>query len=270
MENKNTTNSADMRSFYKKKLAVRKALSEGGRLKHDKINKFDGYSYLSEAAYKEVFTSLFTENGLDLEVTLLEIQDVTGTEKQSFGRRVLLQFTLTDTDTFFQQISTFYGEGFDKGDKAIYKAYTGALKYYLALNFLVATGDEPERDDREPERNAAPTSYSDRKAGKSSTYNRKEPATQPKPAMQTQSASATASAPSPYVKPELVEMYVKRLLTLGATDEDIYALFGRKIDPKKTTQAELSKMADYGKLLSETAEQAERDKLADMVDEALG
>ena len=39
-----------------------------------------------------------------------------------------------------------YGEGIDKGDKALYKAYTGAIKYYLANTFLIATGNEPEND----------------------------------------------------------------------------------------------------------------------------
>ena len=34
----------------------------------------------------------------------------------------------------------------DKGDKAGYKAYTGALKYYLANTFMVATGDDVEKE----------------------------------------------------------------------------------------------------------------------------
>ena len=38
------------------------------------------------------------------------------------------------------------GEAIDKGDKAGYKAFTGALKYYLANTFMVATGDDPEKD----------------------------------------------------------------------------------------------------------------------------
>ena len=42
-------------------------------------------------------------------------------------------------------------EGADSKDKGGFKAYTGALKYYLANTFMVATGDDPERDDRKPE-----------------------------------------------------------------------------------------------------------------------
>ena len=36
------------------------------------------------------------------------------------------------------------GEGADAGDKAPYKAMTGALKYALLQSFLLATGDDPE------------------------------------------------------------------------------------------------------------------------------
>ena len=36
------------------------------------------------------------------------------------------------------------GEGADVGDKAPYKAMTGALKYALLQSFLLSTGDDPE------------------------------------------------------------------------------------------------------------------------------
>lgn len=44
------------------------------------------------------------------------------------------------------------GSGQDPGDKALYKAMTGAFKYALRQTFAVPTGDDPERD----ESNAAP------------------------------------------------------------------------------------------------------------------
>jgi hypothetical protein len=45
------------------------------------------------------------------------------------------------------------GEGADPGDKAPYKAMTGALKYALLQSFLLSTGDDPE-DDRADSRAA--------------------------------------------------------------------------------------------------------------------
>ena len=41
-------------------------------------------------------------------------------------------------------IAKVAGQGIDAGDKAPYKAMTGALKYALLQSFLLATGDDPE------------------------------------------------------------------------------------------------------------------------------
>jgi hypothetical protein len=57
-----------------------------------------------------------------------------------------LEFSLIDVDTGFFETTEITGEGIDKGDKAGYKAYTGALKYFLADKFMVATGDDPEKE----------------------------------------------------------------------------------------------------------------------------
>ena len=132
--------------LQKKKNALRKALKEKGVLKKGGTNTFDKYSYFSEAQYKELFTELFSDAGLELSFNEVEYNTFTGSEKQANGRMPRLNFILTDVDTGFYEETTITGEGIDKGDKAGYKAYTGALKYYLANTFMVATGDDPEKD----------------------------------------------------------------------------------------------------------------------------
>ena len=132
--------------LQQKKNGLRKALKEKGVLKKGATNTFDKYSYFSEAQYKELFTELFSKAGLELSFTELEYNTFEGSEKQSNGRMPKLKFILTDIDTGFAEESVITGEGIDKGDKAGYKAYTGALKYYLANTFMVATGDDPEKD----------------------------------------------------------------------------------------------------------------------------
>lgn len=129
-----------------KKNALRKALKEKGVLKKGGTNTFDKYSYFSEAQYKELFTELFSDAGLELSFSEAEYTTFTGSEKQANGRMPRLNFILTDIGTGFYEMSTITGEGIDKGDKAGYKAYTGALKYYLANTFMVATGDDPEKE----------------------------------------------------------------------------------------------------------------------------
>ena len=93
-----------------------------------------------------MFTELFSVHGLELKFNEVDYATFEGTEKQANGRMPKLEFTLFDIDTGFYETTTITGEGIDKGDKAGYKAYTGALKYFLANTFMVATGDDPEKE----------------------------------------------------------------------------------------------------------------------------
>lgn len=132
--------------LQKKKNALRKELKAKGVLRKGGTNTFDRYSYFTEAQYKELFTELFADAGLELKFTELAYDTFEGSEKQANGRMPKIEFQLMDCDTGFYESTIITGEGIDKGDKAGYKAYTGALKYYLADTFMVATGDDPETD----------------------------------------------------------------------------------------------------------------------------
>lgn len=145
--------------LQQKKNKLRQALAQKGILARAGDNKFDHYKYFSEAQYKLLFTELFGMTGLELKFDELEYSTFDGPEKQANGRMPRLIFTLFDVETGFYETTTITGEGIDKGDKAGYKAYTGALKYYLANTFMVATGDDPEvespdvkMNNRQPER----------------------------------------------------------------------------------------------------------------------
>lgn len=129
-----------------KKNALRADLADRGMQKNEGNNTYDRYKYFSEAQYKLLFTELFSKHKLELHFDELEYTAFEGPEKQANGRMVRVRFTLTDVETGFSEDTTITGEGIDKGDKAGYKAYTGALKYYLADTFMVATGDDPEQD----------------------------------------------------------------------------------------------------------------------------
>lgn len=129
-----------------KKSALREELSQMGILQKEGHNTFDKYKYFSEAQYKELFTRLFSKHRLELKSSEMTYTDFQGTQKQPFGRKVKIEFCLIDCDTGFFELSYITGEGLDKGDKAGYKANTGAIKYYLADTFLVATGDDPEKE----------------------------------------------------------------------------------------------------------------------------
>lgn len=133
-----------------KKNNVRKILKERGILPKGAINEYDNYEYFSEAQYKELFTELFSQEGLEWTPSEYQVVEFKGTDKQPFGRRVTMVYHLQDTETGFSEVTYHSGEAIDKGDKALYKAKTGALKAYFASTFLVATKDDPEREEEKP------------------------------------------------------------------------------------------------------------------------
>ena len=132
--------------LQKKKSSLRKDLSERGVLKREGNNTYDKYRYFSEAQYKELFTELLPKHGLELNFNEIEYTTFQVEGKQPNGRMPKIEFYLYDVETGFYETTIITGEGIDKGDKAGYKAYTGALKYYLADKFMVATGDDPENE----------------------------------------------------------------------------------------------------------------------------
>lgn len=140
--------------LQRKKNALRQDLKEKGILKKDRTNEFDRYNYFSEAQYKALFTELFSRHNLELKFDELEYGTFeTASDKQPNGRLPKIEFTLFDVETGFFESTTITGEAIDKGDKAGYKAYTGALKYFLADTFMVATGDDPETESPEAKGN---------------------------------------------------------------------------------------------------------------------
>lgn len=65
----------------------------------------------------------------------------------AFLTTVKLHYRFIDIDTGAAVEVPWIGVGTDTGgDKGIYKAYTGGLKYALTTTFLVPTSDDPERD----------------------------------------------------------------------------------------------------------------------------
>jgi len=57
-----------------------------------------------------------------------------------------MNYSFVDVYTGEEIVTRVAGEGLDAGDKAPYKAMTGALKYALLQSFLLATGDDPEEE----------------------------------------------------------------------------------------------------------------------------
>jgi len=112
-------------------------------------NDFHKYHYATEADLSDAVRSNLARYGVMLIPTVEKldwrpVQTKNGEEKIA---TLTVKFTATDGKDKFEFI--VIGEGQDRGDKATYKAMTGATKYALLKLFLIPTGDDPEKDEDE-------------------------------------------------------------------------------------------------------------------------
>lgn len=134
-------------ALQKKKHEVRKqlvALVARGALKNEGQNKAQHYSYFTEAQCKKLFNELFSEFGIEFKFDTKRID--LETCNRGYMCTVECECTLLDVDTGYSETVSSYGVGMDNGDKAIYIALTGALKYFMFLTFMVATGTDAEKN----------------------------------------------------------------------------------------------------------------------------
>lgn len=113
-------------------------------------NKFDNYSYAKLEDYVRSVGNAMHRHGLSRVASVEEIFPLedreTSNGKKEHVVRVKLLMRIMHTSGEWIEVPSF-GEGQDRGDKAIYKAITGAHKYALASAMGLATTDDPENDD---------------------------------------------------------------------------------------------------------------------------
>lgn len=126
-----------------------KVLGEVSRVPKNGRNDFHRYDYVTESDLVDSLRGLMAKNGIAFFVSCEDepIRIDMGDSKNGPVTRVKMVAHFGCSETGETMSITFYGEGQDKGDKGVYKAYTGAIKYMLMKTFLVSTGDDPEVDD---------------------------------------------------------------------------------------------------------------------------
>ena len=119
-------------------------------LQKDKTNKMQGYSYLSEAKIKETIKAKFEEQGIIFNYSTNDVShyEINPTHKgtKQFCTIAKGIYSFIDIDSDERIDGSWAGSGTDTGDKGLYKAITGGIKYVLNTNFLIPTGDDPEND----------------------------------------------------------------------------------------------------------------------------
>jgi hypothetical protein len=108
------------------------------------------YNYVTAADIAGAVGDILAELGV---VVVPRLESISHEATRAQGRteaehvaRVVMSYSFVDVDTAEEITVKTAGEGLDSGDKAPYKAMTGALKYALLQSFLLATGDDPEEE----------------------------------------------------------------------------------------------------------------------------
>jgi len=111
-------------------------------------NERFNYSYVTAADIAGSIGDLLAELGVVIIPRLEEIsyESAAGRGEAVRMARVVMAYTFADVDSGEELTAKVAGQGLDAGDKAPYKAMTGALKYALLQSFLLATGDDPEEE----------------------------------------------------------------------------------------------------------------------------
>ena len=122
-------------------------MSEVGYIEKRGRNEFHKYDYATEADVTAGVRDSFIKHGVML------IPEILTTKREPLeGKNALTQVVmlihLYDTETGQSLNVAWSGDGMDSGDKGIYKALTGGIKYFLMKTLLIPTGDDPEKDNK--------------------------------------------------------------------------------------------------------------------------
>lgn len=141
-------------SLYAKLAAV---MQEIGYVKKAGRNTFHGYDYVTEADLVDAVREKLAARNVVVIPSLSGIDErgVTNAKgKASTVTTARVAFTFCDGDSGQTHTAEWAGAGDDPADKGLYKAYTGAVKYFLMKSFLIPTGDDPEADEGTDKRSA--------------------------------------------------------------------------------------------------------------------
>lgn len=112
-------------------------------------NDFQRYEYATEADILDAVRQGLVDNKVFITQSskVIGVKDVVGKDgKVGFITSVETEHTFIDAESGETHTVTSVGQGHDSLDKGVYKAITGATKYFYLKNFMVSTGDDPEND----------------------------------------------------------------------------------------------------------------------------
>lgn len=137
---------------------VQEIMKQVAYAQKDGYNDFNKYHYVSEASLMKQVRQAMIEVGLiafpSYHVTNVQVIESGKGFRNLTTVEASYRLVALDEDGHYlgEAYTTTVGQGMDTGDKAIYKAITGANKYLFLKLLLLETGDDPEAttDDGKP------------------------------------------------------------------------------------------------------------------------
>jgi hypothetical protein len=138
-----------------------RVMEEVGHVPKRGFNKHFKYQYVTEQDIGDACRAALGRHGVlfvpDMEeaYTLDTGMALKEGGKTSFITRAKIRCHLYNADDMSEHISfVVFADGMDNQDKGCYKALTGGVKYGLMKMLLISTGDDPERDNDDGDRQA--------------------------------------------------------------------------------------------------------------------
>ena len=130
---------------------INRVMTDVGYVQKKDENKFQKYKYAGEGALLAALRPAMVRHGL---VLLPSVENISPIDEYG-NTTVTIEYTLTHAPTgaVWPKPLRAVGVGNDRnskggvGDKGLYKAITGAVKYQLFKMFLLETGDDAEKTD---------------------------------------------------------------------------------------------------------------------------
>ncbi|MDJ0536799.1 MAG: ERF family protein [Xenococcaceae cyanobacterium MO_207.B15] len=147
------------KELFKKLLKVQqnlKPISETGK------NKYQGYKYATAVDVIEPVKATCNQFGLFIYLDVIE----SNIEPGRASCKICLTVVDSDTGESIDITSVGYAEDWSHkenrptGDKAIYKAITGATKYAIRSMFVLPSTDDPEVSQQSPQQSTSSSNYS--------------------------------------------------------------------------------------------------------------
>lgn len=144
-------------------------MTQVGVVGKDGTNSFQKYKYASEASYLRALRPLLSEYRV---AVVPNVKTMMHDPNKENLLHLLVEFTFVNIDDPSDTVvATMMSSGADTGDKAIYKAITGAKKYILANTFMTETGDDAEADKNDYEQQVKTTKPAKASGAKKSLLN---------------------------------------------------------------------------------------------------